>query len=77
MSAWAASTSRPEGVCWSRYRTPTMGAVAMAVATKSTLTKISPLPRNTVAKNRSSRSPIWSRMTAMNHRNMIPANGIR
>ena len=36
-----------------------------------------PLPRNTVAKNRSSRSPIRFRTTAMNHRNAMPANGAR
>ena len=36
-----------------------------------------PLPKKTVAKKRSSRSPIWSRITATNHRNMIPANGAR
>ena len=36
-----------------------------------------PLPKNTVAKKRSSRSPSWSRITAMNHRNMIPAKGTR
>jgi hypothetical protein len=30
-----------------------------------------------VAKNLSSRSPIWSRTTATNHRNVIPANGPR
>ena len=34
-----------------------------------------PLPRNTVAKSRSSPSPIRSRTTPMNHRNAIAANG--
>src|SRR5688572_7831512 len=37
----------------------------------------SPLPRNTVAKNRSSPAPIRSRITPMNHRNASPANGSR
>src|SRR5215467_12537505 len=36
-----------------------------------------PLPKNTVAKNRSSRPPRRSRNTPMNHRNAIPANGTR
>ena len=36
-----------------------------------------PLPRNTVARNRSSCWPIRSRTTPMNHRNVIPANGAR
>jgi hypothetical protein len=40
-------------------------------------TNSSPLARNTVAKNRSSRSPIRLRTTAMNHRNAIPAKGTR
>src|SRR5579872_1127744 len=37
----------------------------------------SPLPRNTVAKKRSSCSPIRSRSTPMNHRKATPANGRR
>src|SRR5580704_137503 len=37
----------------------------------------SPLPRNTVAKKRSSSAPIRSRKTPMNHRNAIPAKGSR
>ena len=36
-----------------------------------------PLPKNTVAKNRSSPSPIRSRTTPMNHKNTMPANGSR
>jgi len=36
-----------------------------------------PLPRNTVAKKRSSCTPIRSRITPMNHRKAIPANGTR
>jgi Ulp1 family protease len=36
-----------------------------------------PLPRNTVAKNRSSRWPIRSRTTPTNHKKAIPANGMR
>jgi hypothetical protein len=40
-------------------------------------TKSRPLPRNTVAKKRSSRSPTWLRITAMNHRKAIPLNGTR
>src|SRR5215469_16219648 len=36
-----------------------------------------PLPKNTVAKNRSSASPSRSRSTPMNHKNAIPANGTR
>ena len=47
------------------------------MAANDSATKMRPLPKKTVAKKRSSRSPIWSRMTAMNHRNMIPANGAR
>ena len=39
--------------------------------------KSSPLPRNTVAKNRSSPSPIRSRTTPMNQRKAMPANGSR
>ena len=42
---------------------------------KSMATNNSPLPRNTVAKKRSSRCPMRSRTTPMNHRNAIPANG--
>ena len=47
-----------------------------AAATKSMPTNNRPLPRNTVAKNRSSRSPIRSRSTPMNHKKAMPANGI-
>ena len=49
----------------------------MAVDAKSMAMKRSPLPRKTVAKNRSSRSPIRSRMTPMNHRKAMPAKGSR
>jgi len=35
------------------------------------------LPRKTVAKKRSSRSPIRLRTTAMSHRKAMPANGAR
>src|SRR6266516_2497070 len=48
-----------------------------AAATKSMPTNNRPLPRNTVAKNRSSRSPIRSRSTPMNHKKAMPANGTR
>src|SRR5438034_914549 len=50
---------------------------ATAAATNSIATNNSPLPRNTVAKNRSSRAPIRSRSTPMNHKKAIPANGTR
>jgi hypothetical protein len=60
-----------------RYRTLTTVTDAAAAAMKTSATKSTPLPKNTVAKNRSSRSPIWSRMTARNQRNMIPENGAR
>jgi hypothetical protein len=43
------------------------------LATNSIATNNRPLPRNTVAKNRSSRSPIRLRTTPMNHRNAMPA----
>ena len=49
----------------------------MAAATNIMATNNRPLPRNTVAKKRSSRAPIRSRSTPMNHRNAIPANGTR
>ena len=48
-----------------------------ATAAKSMATKSKPLPRNTVAKKRSSNSPMWLRRTAINHRNAIPVNGTR
>ena len=48
-----------------------------AAATNNMATNNRPLPRNTVAKKRSSRSPIRSRSTPTNHRNAIPANGTR
>ena len=54
-----------------------MVAPATAAATNSMPTNSRPLPRNTVANRRSSRSPIRSRSTPMNHRKAIPANGMR
>ena len=51
-------------------------AVAQAAAVNSIATNNKPLPRKTVEKKRSSRSPILSRTTPMNHRNAIPAKGI-
>ena len=54
-----------------------MSAPEMAAAPKRHATNSNPLPRNTVAKNRSSSSPRRSRSTPMNHRNAIPANGTR
>ena len=56
----------------SAIRPPAIAAAAKIIATNN-----SPLPRNTVAKKRSSRSPIRSLSTPMNHRNAIPANGTR
>ena len=50
---------------------------AKAAATNSMATNSSPLPRNTEAKNRSSRCPIRSRTTPMNHKKAIPAKGTR
>ena len=47
------------------------------VAEESMATNNRPLPRNTVAKKRSSCVPIRSRITPMNHRKAIPANGTR
>ena len=38
-------------------------------------TKSRPLPRKTVAKNLSSRAPMRSRTTPMNHRKAMPVNG--
>ena len=48
---------------------------ASADDANSMATKRMPLPRNTVAKNRSSASPMRSRTTPMNQRNAMPANG--
>ena len=48
---------------------------ATAPDTKNMPTKSRPLPRKTVAKNRSSPGPMRSRSTPMNHRKAIPANG--
>ena len=50
---------------------------ATAAATNSMATNSRPLPRNTVAKNRSSCAPIRSLITPMNHRKAMPANGMR
>ena len=49
---------------------------ATAAVTKSMATNNRPLPRNTVAKKRSSRWPIRSRSTPTNHRKAMPANGM-
>ena len=48
-----------------------------AAATNSMATNNRPLPRNTVPKKRSSRWPIRSLSTPMNHKKAIPANGMR
>ena len=48
-----------------------------AAPTKSMATNNRPLPRNTVAKKRSSRWPTRSRITPMNHKKAMPANGTR
>jgi hypothetical protein len=50
---------------------------ATAEATNSMPTNSNPLPRKTVAKNRSSASPTRSRKTPTNQRNAIPAKGTR
>ena len=50
-------------------------APTTAAATNNMPRNRRPLPKNTVAKKRSSRRPSWSRMTPMNHRKAIPANG--
>src|SRR6516164_825446 len=54
-----------------------ISAPATAAAANSIAKNNNPLPKNTVAKNLSSRSPRRSRKTPMNHRNAIPANGTR
>jgi len=73
---WRPSTKVPlAGVpdCgWLAIRPP-----ATAAPTNSMATNSRPLPKNTVAKNRSSRSPIRSRTTPTNHKKAIPANGMR
>ena len=56
---------------------PAMRPPATAAATNSMPTNSRPLPRNTVAKKRSSCAPIRSLITPMNHRKAIPANGMR
>lgn len=54
-----------------------MSPPATAAATNKIPVNNRPLPRNTVANKRSSRAPIRSRTTPMNHRNAMPANGTR
>ena len=49
---------------------------ATAVATNIIARNKIPLPRNTDAKKRSSYRPNPSRTTPMNHRKLMPANGI-
>ena len=48
-----------------------------ATAANSMATNSSPLPKNTVAKNRSSNRPMRLRSTAMNQRNAIPVKGTK
>ena len=50
---------------------------ATAAEANSMARNKSPLPRNTVAKKRSSKSPRRSRSTAMNHKKAMPAKGTR
>src|SRR4051794_6616867 len=50
---------------------------ATAAADNIMATNSNPLPRNTVAKSRSSPSPIRSRTTPMNHKNAMAENGSR
>src|SRR5271165_3826160 len=50
---------------------------ATAAEANSIARNTRPLPRKTVAKNRSSSSPRRSRNTAINHRKAMPANGTR
>ena len=54
-----------------------MSAPASAAAANSIARNNRPLPKKTVAKNRSSCSPRRSRNTPMNHRKAIPANGTK
>jgi hypothetical protein len=56
----------------SAIRPPDTAAAANSMATNSR-----PLPRNAVAKKRSSRSPIRDRTTPMNQRKAMPANGTK
>jgi hypothetical protein len=69
-SARVPATGGPEDVS-------AMSPPATAAATNIMATNNKPLPRNTVAKNRSSRSPILSLITPMNHKKAMPANGMR
>ncbi len=57
---------------FSPRRLTSCAAPAQYIATNS-----SPLPRKTVLKSWSSRSPIRARTTPMNHRKAIPAKGAR
>ncbi|MEU5376436.1 MULTISPECIES: hypothetical protein [unclassified Streptomyces] len=50
-------------------------ASAAAAAANIVATKTSPLPRKTVARNLSSASPMCARITPMNQRKKMPANG--
>lgn len=50
-------------------------ASAAVAAANIVATKTSPLPRKTLARNLSSASPIWARITPMNQRKKMPANG--
>ena len=54
-----------------------ISAPARAAAANSIARNNRPLPRKTVAKNRSSWSPRRSRNTPMNQRKAIPANGTK
>ena len=71
---------RPHRIVWRHCRQlsgDTSSPAATAPVQNSIATNSSPLPRNTVAKKRSSFSPMRSRTTPMNHRKAIPANGNR
>ena len=89
-AARAAMTNRNENASertLSRPRTSSAGAASKrlpatrlastAAAAQYIATNRNPLPRNTEAKNWSSRAPMRDRMTPMNHRNAMPANGAR
>jgi len=54
-----------------------MRAPKSAENTKSIAINSSPLPRNTVARNLSSFSPMRERTAPMNHRKKMPQNGTR
>jgi len=61
----------------SRNLVALMSAPALAEAANGIAMNRNPLPRNAVAKKRSSCSPIRSRIAAMNQRNAKPAAGTR